>query len=325
MPFRPALPAVLVTVAALLAGCGGGTPTPGAAGAPDRPSQAVEPARPSASTPGGPDISVPANLDDVIASVNARSRTAVPDGPDRRVVGADASWPQCPKGMGIPQKRSKGSPMPTDDAEFVVLGLTNGPSFTPNPCLADQVGWARSHGLLASAYAVVSWPSASTLAQVRDDGPFDGRTRLGALHNAGYAAAAYSVRVMRAAGLDSPAVWVDVEPVPDFDWSSSTADNAAVVEGTVRGYRDAGLAVGYYSVRSLWTRVLGAHTTGGAPEWRAAGETSMATALARCAPSWSYAGGPGVLAQWVEDGRDRNVTCPGQGGHLGRWFTRLEP
>ncbi|TCJ29463.1 hypothetical protein [Nocardioides jejuensis] len=319
MPSRLALSAVLLAVsAALLGGCGGAPPA--------SPATSATPAHPaSAATPALPDISVPANLDDVIASVNARSGSTVPDGPDRRVLGADASWPQCPKGMGIPQKQSKGSPMPTDDAEFVVLGLTNGPSFTPNPCLADQVAWARSRSLLASAYAVVSWPSPTTLAQVKDAGPYDGGTHLGALHNAGYAAAAYSVKTMRAAGLDSPAVWVDVEPVPDFDWSSSTADNAAVVEGTARGYRDAGLEVGYYSVGSLWKRVVGAHTTGGVPEWRAAGETSMATALARCAPSWSYGGGPGVLAQWVEDGRDRDVTCPGQGGRLGRWFIPLKP
>jgi hypothetical protein len=225
--------------------------------------------------------------------------------------------------MGIPEKRSKGAPMPTAAAEFVVLGLTNGPSFTPNPCLADQVDWVRSRGLMVSAYAVVSWPAPATLEQVKDAGPYDGRTRVGALHNAGYAAAAASVRTMRGAGLDVPGVWIDVEPVPDFDWSSDTAENAAVVEGTARGYRDAGLQIGYYSVPSLWKRVVGSWTTGGAPEWRAAGETSMATALSRCGADWSFGGGPAVLGQWIEEHRDRDVSCPGQGGRLGRWFTRL--
>lgn len=329
MPVRR-LAACLLTAAALLAGCGGGAPVA-------KPTEAAPSARPtpSTATPSGASsgassaavpgagIDIPQGLDEAIAKANARARSTIADGPDRRVLGADASWPQCPEGMGIPQKRSKGAPMPTEAAEFVVLGLTNGPSFTPNPCLVEQVAWARSRGLMVSAYAVVSWPAASTLAQVKDAGPYDGRTHLGALRNAGYAAASASLRTMHAAGLDVPGIWIDVEPVPDFDWSSSTVDNAAVVEGTARGYHDAGLQIGYYSVPSLWRRVVGSWTTGGAPEWRAAGETSMAEALARCGPDWSFGGGPAVLAQWIEDHRDRDVTCPGQGGRLGRWFTRL--
>lgn len=324
-----AVPAALLSLVALLGACGGEAPAAEPTGAasmvPGTPASpgASAPAGSTAAAPVEPGIEIPEGLDAAIAKANATARSAVPDGPDRRVLGADASWPQCPKGMGIAQKRSKGAPMPTAAAEFVVLGLTNGPSFTPNPCLADQVGWARSRGLLVSAYAVVSWPSAATLAQVRDDGPYDGTTRLGALRNAGYAAAAYSLRTMRTAGLDAPGVWIDVEPVPHFDWSGNTTENAAVVEGAARGYRDAGLQIGYYSVPSLWKRVVGDLRTGGAAEWRAAGQTSMATALGRCGPDWSFGGGPAVLAQWVEDDRDRNVTCPGHGGRLGRWFTRL--
>lgn len=323
MPRRfAALALVLIVSAVLLGGCGG--KAPGSAG-PSSASPAPASPSPSASASASPGIGIeiPKGLDEAIAKANARPPGSVPDGPDRRLLGADASWPQCPKGMGIPQKRSKGAPMPTEAAEFVVLGLTNGPSFTPNPCLRDQVAWARSRGLMVSAYAVVSWPSAATLAQVKDAGPYDGKTRLGALRNSGYAAAAASLHTMRAAGLDAPGIWIDVEPVPDFAWSSDTAENAAVVEGTARGYRDAGLQIGYYSVPSLWTRVVGSWTTGGAPEWRAAGETSMEEALARCGADWSFGGGPAVLAQWIEDHRDRDVTCPGQGGRLGRWFTRL--
>ncbi|GGO89293.1 hypothetical protein GCM10011584_18370 [Nocardioides phosphati] len=325
MPLR--LAACVLTLAALVGGCGGGTPAaspPGGSGT----TPAAPTGSPSGSVVGAPSqpaIQIPKGLDEAIAKANSHAPTHVSDGPDRRVLGADASWPQCPEGMGIPQKRSKGAPLPTAAARFVVLGLTNGPSFTPNPCLADQVAWARSRSLLVSAYAVVSWPAPATLAQVKDAGPYDGSTRLGALHNAGYAAAAYSLKTMRTAGLDVPGVWIDVEPVPDFDWSGNTGENAAVVEGTARGYRDAGLQIGYYSVPSLWKRVVGTWRTGGAPEWRAAGETSMATALARCAADWSFGGGQAVLTQWIEDQRDRDVTCPGQGGRLGRWFTRVQP
>jgi hypothetical protein len=321
---RPASFAGFIAAASLvvLAGCGG------AAAGPD--SQSPAPLSTESITPGAavggdrptaPAIDVPSNLDDLIASANA-SAAAVPDGPDRRVFGADASWPQCPEGMGLPQKRSKGAPMPTAAAEFVVLGLTNGPSFTKNPCLADQVQWVRERGLLIGAYAVVSWPSPAQVDAVGAKGPFDGTTRFGALRNTGYQAGLFTLQTMREAGLKAPAVWIDVEPVPDFDWSPDLAANAAIVEGTARAYTDSGLRIGYYSVASLWQRVVGNHRTGGAVEWRAAGQTSMDEALRRCGPDSAFGGGPAFMAQWVEDDRDRNVTCPGQGGRVAQWFAR---
>ncbi|RJS45534.1 hypothetical protein [Nocardioides cavernaquae] len=309
--------AVLLAVA----GCGG---TPREPAAPEVPAGASDSFTPGAALPGNRPtetaIDVPSNLDDLVASANANAGS-IPNGPDRQVLGADASWPQCPRGMGIPQKQSKGAPMPTDAAEFVVLGLTNGPSFTPNPCLADQLAWVRERDLMVGAYAVVSWPTDAQLAKVGKKGPYDGATRLGALRNAGYQAALFTIATMREAGLRTPAVWIDVEPVPDFDWSADLAANAAVVEGTARGYRDAGLRIGYYSVKSLWQRVVGDLRVN-APEWRAAGQTSLTAALDRCSEDWSFGGGRAVLAQWVEDDRDRNVTCPGHGGRLGEWFVR---
>ena len=55
-------------------------------------------------------------------------------------------------------------------------------------------------------------------------------------------------------------------------------------------------------------------------EWRAAGETSRAEARARCGDDWSIQGGAAVLAQWVEDERDQDVTCPGTSAQLAQWF-----
>ncbi|GAA1935230.1 hypothetical protein [Nocardioides marmoribigeumensis] len=238
------------------------------------------------------------------------------------VEGADASWPQCPKGLGIPQKRTLGAPMPLPSARFVVLGLTNGPSFTPNPCLADQVAWVRSRRLMVGAYAVHSRPDEATVARLRDQGPYDAGSRLGAQRNVGYQQAMYAVAQMRQAGLPAPLVWIDVEPVPDFDWGPDLEANAAVIEGAVRGYRAAGLRVGFYSTPLLWKGVVGDRTFGGQPEWRAAGQTSRAEALRRCAPDWSFGGGPAVMGQWVELGRDRNLTCPTATGRLVDYFGR---
>ena len=150
-------------------------------------------------------------------------------------------------------------------------------------------------------------------------GPFDGSTPLGALRNTGYQQARYNATSMLLTGLETPIVWIDVEPVPDFPWSTDPAANAAVVEGLARGYREAGYRIGVYSTPYLWEQVVGDFALG-VPEWRAAGQTSMAEALNRCGDDWLIQGGRAVLGQWVEDSRDRNVTCPGVSADLGRWF-----
>jgi hypothetical protein len=118
-------------------------------------------------------------------------------------------------------------------------------------------------------------------------------------------------------------VWIDVESVRGFDWSGDAVANQAVIKGAMKGFRDGGVEIGFYSTPMMWKRILGDMTTGGIVEWRAAGQTSMDEALRRCGTDASFGGGPAALGQWVEAGRDRNVTCPGQGGKLGTWFTRL--
>jgi hypothetical protein len=239
--------------------------------------------------------------------------------PAGRVFGADASWPQCPKGMGIPEKRTEGQPMPTKAAEFVVLGLTNGPSFVANPCLESQVQWVKERHLMAAAYSIVSYPDRRTLNDLGDQGPFAGGTRLDALRNVGYQAALYNIATMRRAGLQSPVIWIDVEPVLHFEWSPDLRANAAVVEGVARGYEDGGYRIGFYSLASLWSRSVG-DLRFGAPEWRPAGSRGLEEALNRCGDDWSFQGGQAILGQWVEDGRDRNVTCPGAVTDLAHWF-----
>ncbi|GAB3261518.1 hypothetical protein [Nocardioides dilutus] len=241
------------------------------------------------------------------AILNAQEDAIPPrDGP---VLGADISWPQCPPGMGIEHKETSGQPMPTAEAEYVVVGLTNGPGFHANPCLADQVAWVKQRGLLLAAYSVISWPDEAAQAEY------------GGLRGAGYAQAQFNVASMEAAGLDSPLVWLDVEQVPFNEWSADTAANAQVVVGAAQGYLDAGFRVGVYSTPYIWESLVG-DLAFGVPEWRAAGQTSQAEALDRCGDDWSIQGGRAVLGQWVQDGRDKNITCPGIEADLGRWFAR---
>lgn len=310
---------VLMVVAVVLSGCQEPTADTRASA---RPSPAVS--RPS-TTPGpAKEPAVPEEDADgslVPEGLSTGKPAPAPVTGGRRLFGADISWPQCPKGMGIKYKETLGAPMPTKAARFVIIGLTNGPSFTPNPCLADQVAWARQRRMLAAAYAVVSWPHQGRVDDLGSRGPYDS-SRLGRLGNVGYQAAAYTVRQMRRAGLPSPIVWLDVEPVGHFEWKGTVQEQAAVVSGSVRGYRDAGLRVGLYSTPAMYRAIAGGLRLG-VPEWRAAGQTSMREALSRCGREWSIAGGPGVFGQWVENGRDRNVTCPGVDLELSEYFHRF--
>ncbi|WP_296607293.1 hypothetical protein [Nocardioides sp.] len=305
----------VVAVASLVAGCSSSeapTATPSVSAKP-RPTSVVQPTQ----DPASARLAALARLAEQAAAELPRARVAPSQSGE--VTGGDISWPQCPKGLGIPERRTLGLPMPTAAAEYVVLGLTNGPGFSANPCLDDQVRWVRERRLMAAAYAVASYPSDDAVAEHAAAGPYDGSTRLGALANTGYQQALANVVTMRHAGLASPLVWVDVEPVPDFEWSSDREANAAVVEGVVRGYRDAGYGVGVYSTPALWAGVVGGLALG-LPEWRAAGQTSRAEARERCGSDWSIQGGDAVLAQWVEGNRDLDLTCPGTSARMGRWF-----
>lgn len=278
----------------------------------------------SMASPDGPGEFVLPSLEDEAADVPLPDLSPTPtSGKALRVFGADLSWPQCPAGMGIPQRKAHGAPMPTRAARFVIIGLTNGPSFTPNPCLRAQVDWARMRNLRTAAYAVTSYPTPRVLARFGDQGPYDGSTRLGALRNVGYQAAVFNVRNLKDSGMSTPVVWVDVEPLtPPFAWSDDIRANRAVVDGTIKGFADAGYRVGLYSTQLLWRRIVGDYRLE-LPEWRAAGQTSQAEAVRRCGRAYSYAGGRAILGQWVEADRDRNVTCPGAVTDLDRWFGRF--
>ncbi|QIG43541.1 hypothetical protein G5V58_12905 [Nocardioides anomalus] len=305
----------LAAAAVLLAGCGSASSDDGTA-APEPASPSASSAAPPTAPPVDPQVlerheslvKLAAAAQEQAAQLNAEGASIPPrDGP---VLGADISWPQCPPGMGIPYKETSGQPMPTAQAEYVVIGLTNGPGFHANPCLADQVAWAEGRGLLVSAYSVISWPDDAAQQQY------------GGLQEAGHAQAEFNIASMEAAGLDSPVVWLDVEQVPHYEWSTSTAANAEVVLGAAQGYLDAGYRVGVYSTPAIWSGLVGDLSLG-VPEWRAAGQTSRSEAESRCGEDWSIQGGEAVLAQWVEDARDVNVTCPGGEQRLGEFFRKV--
>jgi hypothetical protein len=239
------------------------------------------------------------------AAVSVPASASVLPGATTRAYGADISWPNCPKGMGIPTRPSLGLPMPTAAAQFVVLGLTNGPGFTRNPCLASQVSWVRDRHLWAGAYAVTSYPTAAQLAAYGGSG-----TAAQRLFRAGAAEAQYSIRAMRRAGLRAPLVWVDVEPVTSAPWSASAARNNAVLNGAIAAYRGAGLKVGLYSYAYAWKQITGGRQLPTVATWVPSGSTLRSAAVARCGQR-SFSGGKVYLGQWTVDDRDHDITCSG--------------
>jgi hypothetical protein len=234
-----------------------------------------------------------------------------------RVIGNDVSWPQCPAAGGV----GYGLPMPHRSSRFVVVGLTQGRAFLPNPCLRWQVDHAKRRQLYTAAYAFTSYPNSAELRRY-DAGPYRGTDAATRLRNYGYHQARFNVATMNRAGLRSPIVWVDVEPSKKRPWAKNTRYNAAVIEGSLRGYRRSGLKVGIYSTVYLWDTIAG-RAEYGLPEWRTAGKRGHAVAEQRCAEE-SIQGGGAVLAQWWTTRVDWNVTCPGYGtvAALKRYFRK---
>ncbi|MDN5893485.1 MAG: hypothetical protein L0H93_05615 [Nocardioides sp.] len=316
--------------AILLAGCvgGGDAPSDAQSDAEERQPAGIE----AGETPDGttPDANASASPDrDPLADLVEKqaSKVPTPEGVQLRdpTYGADISWPQCAKGVGpIPERVGLGMPMPKAEWRFVIVGLTNGPAMTQNPCLDEQLSWARQNDVLVSTYAVATYPSDDQLDEHGDDGPYDADSTEGRLANWGYAQAEFNLATMEEVGLEVPSIWMDVETVPSpplVAWSDDKTANAAVVKGVERSYREADYLVGAYSTPHLWDTVVG-DLSFGVPEWRAAGQTSEAEAVSRCAEE-SIQGGKALLGQWVADSRDRNVSCPGRARDLADWFTRL--
>jgi hypothetical protein len=223
--------------------------------------------------------------------------------------GYDVSWPQC--------SGAQAHHMPIGSPRYIVLGLTHGAGHTANPCLADQLAWARHRGTAVAGYLVPSYPTAAQRSAATT-GAYGVCTSLRCkLRNDGAAQAADALGVMRQVGLDLPMVWVDVEFRTGPAWSRVDRRNRAVLHGVVDGLRSAGMRFGVYTTSYMWQ-----HITGGwrlrVPNWLPAGNGDVTTAKSRCGMTGT--GGTTWLAQYTREW-DENLTCPvmdADPGHPGR-------
>ena len=222
--------------------------------------------------------------------------------------GHDVSWPQCPPAVG-----GFGLPMPPASTQFVVIGLTKGLPFTENPCLASQVAWARTNNKKTHGYAMAGFPTAAQLSTYGSRGPWESNTRAGRLSNVGYSEAQFATASMNRIGFRPPVVWIDVEPRPAQPWPISTTaqqrENRLIIEGLMRGLRDAGFSYGLYSYATGWAEITGSWRLPGVPVWATAGRLDYpGEALDRCRQP-SFSGGRVYLSQWYDDTRDYDLTC----------------
>jgi hypothetical protein len=232
-------------------------------------------------------------------------------------LGHDVSWPQCPSSLG-----GYDLPMPPTATQFVVIGLTKGLPFTENPCLASQVGWAKTNNVPAHGYAMAAFPTAAQLSTYGGSGPWSGSTRAGRISNAGYAAAAFAAASMTKVGFAPSVVWIDVEPRTNQPWPTGSVaqrENRLVIEGLMRGLRDAGFSYGLYSYANGWSQITGGWWLPGVPVWATAGRLDYPTEAAEMCTKPSFSGGRVYLAQWYDSTRDYDRTCdPYQFGPIPR-------
>lgn len=222
--------------------------------------------------------------------------------------GHDISWPQCPTAVG-----GFGLPLPPASSQFVVIGLTKGLPFTENPCLASQVAWARTNGKPAQAYTMAAFPTPAQLSTYRTQGPWASGTRAGQLSNVGYAEARFAVASLTRAGFAPRVVWIDVEPRPAQPWPTATAlqqrENRYLIEGLMRGLRDAGFSYGVYSFAAGWASITGSWRLSGVPVWATAGRLDFPSEALDLCRKASFSGGRVYLSQWYDDVRDYDLTC----------------
>jgi hypothetical protein len=238
-------------------------------------------------------------------------------------VGYDVSYPQCK------------SRLPQDSA-FAVVGVNGGRAGQANPCLSDQLTWAwESSGAVPEQPKAQLYLNTGNPGELRDEittwptfgatpyGDCDGRNSPACSWQYGWERAQKSfvsvfTPAARKAGVDDDAAhytwWLDVETVNTWQSGSSAAlaRNRATLEGMTAYLLSRGAVVGLYSFPRQWGQIAGnvpatSNLTGRA-SWLPGASTRTA-ARANCQKAPLTPRGRVALAQYEQNGFDRNVSC----------------
>jgi hypothetical protein len=249
-------------------------------------------------------------------------------------LGNDISWPQC--GRSLP-----------GDFAFGIVGVTGGTAATTNPCLAEQLTWAKAaNGSTTQAKTqlyvntanpgevidqITTWPTSGTDRNgVTPSNPYgtncSGANDLACSWMYGWnrALEAHLDRFVPAANAASvssnPADypwWLDVETQNTWQSGSSQAlaRNTASLEGMAAYFQQKGATVGLYSTSYQWNQVVGSTVSStsnlnGLVSWLAGGRSEK-NAKSLCDGPALTAGGTVSLTQYIAHNLDYDYSCRG--------------
>ena len=243
----------------------------------------------------------------------------VASGSSSATEGYDVSSPQC-------TGRYPSSPA------FGIVGVNGGLANNANPCLGDELNWARSapgqtnpQQPRLSLYLVTANPGAEHVA----DWPNGGTSPIyGACNGLLTDACSYLYGEQRAAhsyglvaGIDPEAAgtapwWLDVEL--GASWAGTYELNIAALNGFIAGLRGAGAAgpIGIYSTSAQWKDITGltSQTTQRAfgrllPDWVAGADSATLAQARQACAGGGFTGPPPTLAQYRLGAFDADLRC----------------
>jgi hypothetical protein len=209
--------------------------------------------------------------------------------------GFDISFPECQRAY------------PSGPSGLAVVGVTGGKTFTLNPCFASEYHWASAAQTPPAFYMNLNFPGGATAAYGQH-GPW-GTCAANNLachaYNYGANAAQWADQHVRSLGIPISRWWLDVE-VANY-WTGTPALNALVIQGAIDYLHGQHEDVGIYSVPFMWQQIAGSYAPG-VPTW-VAQTSARVPAMAYCAPSHSFGGGPVTLVQSWNGQFDLDYAC----------------
>jgi hypothetical protein len=232
--------------------------------------------------------------------------------------GYDASFPQC-----------SGS-YPSNPL-FGIVGVNGGLANNANPCLGDELHWARGapgekrpeqpplslyiNTGNPGAHHVADWPKSGTAPAY---GSCNGLLTNACSYLYGEQRAGHSyglVAALDAAAARTAPWWLDVEL--SASWAGTYELNIAALQGFIAGLHNAGATgpIGIYSTGAQWNDITGltAQTTptafnGRLPDWVAGTRATLDQARQNCT-SGGFTGASPTLAQYRIGSLDADLRC----------------
>lgn len=265
-----------------------------------------------------------------ISGIGSATVSAAKPVASKELVGYDVSYPQC--GKKLPSSHS-----------FAIVGVNGGTAAKTNPCLAEQLIWAKKATGGTGQPNVQLYVNTANPGEIIDEidtWPSSNTDKTGFITDNPYGTCAYQndlpcswqygwnraleahldrfVPAAQTAAMSvDPAAyvwWLDVETMNTWQSGSSEAlaRNTAALEGWTAYFNAKNAKVGLYSTAVQWNEITGTpdatKNMDGLPNWRPSG-ASLSNAKANCTVAPLTAGGFISMTQYVQQNIDKNHSC----------------